>query len=552
MAAIFESPELISARREAVTTSYNAAKAANKLAHLTGDDRATTEYIYENQIFDAHQIADIFYINNRRVVSIQKNTKVGADGLMIETAKIMTTHPNDTFVINPANVRIITGMSNAGWEKDMKDKAPSCFQNNIFHHGQLSKANLTTIDNALIIIDEIDSGDKEGQVLHTTLKDAGILNVKYMEEKNIRFVFISATMIKELYDLYQWGEKHELYKMTIPDSYIGHKDFLDREIIKEFYPLDTNAAAEKWIQEDVIGYYKTPCMCDICNPEQNPEKQDFRVHIVRANTKNVGIIQNACIRNGIKFKNHTSTDRLSPKEIKELFKDPLTSHVVIAVKGFFRRANLIPNQWKLRIGSMLELYTKKVDNNVQIQGLVGRMTGYWRDVIESGHITGPYRTSIKSIEEYEMTYHDPFGKNSYQTSGFKKKKGKVSASPTMISPKNIANLQAVRIHQKGQKPIIKFEINEDEICHFDATNITKLFRKYNEDILTNYHDYVYHCWNIDSESKCEKYGLKSMLKDDAYSIETNITAVNKTKNVLMCYLYEQTIIINPWNGKEII
>jgi len=49
------------------------------------------------------------------------------------------------------------------------------------------------------------------------------------------------------------------------------------------------------------------------------------------------------------------------------------------------------------------------------------MTGYWRSEIEGGHKTGPHRTSLKAIKEYEKTYLDPFGLNSYQTNGFKKK-----------------------------------------------------------------------------------------------------------------------------------
>ena len=44
-----------------------------------------------------------------------------------------------------------------------------------------------------------------------------------MKNNNNRFVFISATIIKELYDLYSWGTLHESYNMTIPKSYIGHK-----------------------------------------------------------------------------------------------------------------------------------------------------------------------------------------------------------------------------------------------------------------------------------------------------------------------------------------
>jgi hypothetical protein len=42
----------------------------------------------------------------------------------------------------------------------------------------------------------------------------------------------------------------------------------------------------------------------------------------------------------------------------------------------------------------------KIDTSVQIQGLPGRMTGYWKSVIVEGHKTGPYRTSINSMEEF--------------------------------------------------------------------------------------------------------------------------------------------------------
>jgi len=421
--------EIISSRREDVLQSYKSAIATNYRLFKEGDDTATSEYIYPNQMEDAFNIVNMFYQKKCRVISIQKKTKVGADGLMIEIAKLLTTHIDDKFVVNPNNVRILTGMSNAGWEKDMICKAPSCFKEKIFHHGKLkqSKKDLQNISNSLIIIDEIDTGDKEKQVLHTLLKDSGILDVKHMEEHNNLFVFISATMIKELYDLYSWGELHELYKMTIPASYIGHKDFLEKKIIKEFYSLNKKETADKWVREDIIENYGN----------------DYRVHIVRVNENNVGMVQDACIRNGVLFKNHTSKDRLSSEEISSLFKEPLKQHIVLGIKGLFRRANLIPNSWKLRIGATHELWTKTIDNNVQIQGLPGRMSGYWRDVIEGGHKTGPYRTSIKAIEEYENAYENPFGANDYQCAGFKKKKGKVFAKPTMLTAKNIPNLNPV-------------------------------------------------------------------------------------------------------------
>lgn len=431
------SNDLISARRESVLQAYNSAVAENRVRFLEGDDKATEEYIFQNQKEDANNIVGMFYNHDRRVISIQKKTKVGADGLMIEISKLMTTHRDDEFVVNPAVVRIITGMSNVDWQNQMIDKAPTCFKDKIFHHGKLSKSDLMSLEHALIIIDEIDTGDKEYQVLHRTLKEAGVLDVNHMKEKNNRFVFISATMIKELYDLYRWGELHELYKMTIPPSYIGHNDFLKKNIVKEFYPLNTTENAEKWIQEDILNHYGDT---------------DYRVHIVRLNAKNVNIVKNACSHKHVVFRNHTSTDRLSEADINEFFKEPLPQHIVLGVKGFFRRANLIPNRWKLRIGATHELYTKHVDNNVQIQGLTGRMTGYWRNDIESGHKTGPHRTSIKAIKEYETTYIDPFGSNSYQSVGFKKKKGKVIAGTTMLSAKHIANLEAVELPDVDERP----------------------------------------------------------------------------------------------------
>jgi len=430
MQAITENERIITARREYVIQSYESAKADNRLRNLEGDEKATEQYIFPNQIEDANNIVNEFYVNRRRVVSVTKKTKVGADGLMIEVTKLMTTHSDDDFITNVNNVRILTGMSNASWERDMKEKAPSCFKDKIFHHGQLQKADLTNLSNALIIIDEIDTGDKEFQVLHNTLKQSGVLNVDYMKGMNIYFVFISATMIKELHDLYRWGNLHVNYKMTIPDSYIGHKEFLEMGIIQEFYPLNTRDSVERWILEDIFQKYGS----------------EYRVHIVRVDNKTAKTIEHACMFvSNVIFHMHTSNDRLSETQIKEFFNDPLTNHIVLGIKGFFRRANLIPNKWKLRIGATHELHTKIVDNNVQNQGLPGRMTGYWKDVILAGHKTGPYRTSKKAVLEYEKAYENPFGTYSYHTDGFtRKENGKVTAKKnTMLTARNIDGLVPV-------------------------------------------------------------------------------------------------------------
>jgi hypothetical protein len=467
---------------------------------------------------------------------------------MIEVAKLMTTHIDDAFIVDPENVRIITGMSNAGWEKDMIEKAPNCFKRNIFHHGKLKHTGMSSIRNGLIIIDEIDSGDKELQVLHRTLKDADLLDVENMRSRNNRFLFISATMIKELYNLYQWGSLHQLYTMTIPEDYIGHQQFLNLGLIQEFYPLDTADNAEKWIREDILDNYGA----------------QFRVHIVRVDTKTLKFVQNACISCKVKFRNHTSVDRLTDADIKMLFKDSLTCHIVIAVKGLLRRANLIPNTWKLRIGSTHEFWTKQVDNNVQIQGLPGRMSGYWRRTIEvDGHRTGPHRTSVLAIQEYEEIYRDPFGKNSYSSADFSKRRGKVHAGATMLSPKNVANLDAVDLPEWENEddvrsnPIVVIDVSEAqaEFCRTVGTADTIFETLVLGDVRETYRGYKKHFWNYRWTDPKNMSYIGRMLKPNAKTSIVGMMGVKAESSMakadtLVMYIYECKLILCPWSGSK--
>jgi hypothetical protein len=547
------SSDQIAANREAVQGSFDAARKENHRLFVKKDVKATEEYIFPNQMEDAMNIANIFYEKGRRVVSVQKKTKVGADGLMIAIAYLLATHSNDRFVVNPDNIRIITGMSNASWEADMIKKAPSIFKDKIFHHGKLPRAILSSLRNGLLIIDEVDSGDKEGQVLHNTLKEAGVLNIGHLEEFNVRIVLISATMIKELYELYRWGDLHESYKMTIPPSYIGHIDFVRMGIIQEFYPLTSRERAEKWVQEDILDYYGT----------------DNRVHIVRVNGKGVtptaNIIQNACVGKGVVFRNHTSMDRLTADEEREFFKEPLTKHVVLAVKGFYRRANLIPNEWKLRIGATHELYTHAVDYNVQVQGLPGRMTGYWRSVVEGGHKTGPHRTSIKAIEAYEEIYHNPFSASVvYHSAGFIKRRGGVSIEPTLYSQKNVAGLEARDlpdtiashpVRSPASRPVAVLSLNAEQDARAQELNGTKrhnkmwqLLKELRPGICTQYPGYELSWWRVGTAEEFSKWCIAAMLAEDAISTTANIHKHKKGVNYLRVYYYEGRLILQPWAG----
>ena len=385
--------DMISMNRKIVNNDYESAVMINKENHLAGDVKCGAEYIYKNQKEDAQNIVDLFYKSEINAVSVLKRTKLGMDGLMIETSKLFATHPDDNFALHRENIFIITGMSNIMWEKDMVEKIPNCFKKNVYHHGKLEKLKkkIQNIKNALFIIDEIDTGDKRHQRLHTILQETGLLDLSFMKKNNIKFIFVSATSINQIRELSNWGKSHSIYSMTVPENYIGHNEFLERDIIQEYYLIDSLESSKKWIKTDIIDNYGT----------------DYRIHIIRTDDTNKGYLRTVCMENGIDYKNHSCDERIDSDELNKLFASTLEKHVVIAIKGLYRRANYIPNEWKMKIGATHERFTVKCDTSVQIQGLPGRMTGYWRNEIINGHKTGPYRTSINAINEYELFYKNP-------------------------------------------------------------------------------------------------------------------------------------------------
>ena len=419
---------------EHVQICYNASVTKNEIAYIKKDINATSEYIYENQVIDSAKIVNTFITTDIRVQSVIKRTKLGMDGVMIRVLHDFGTHNDISVAIDPENMLIITAMSNKAWEIELKKKIPSCFVDNVFHHGKLGEIGerLSTIKNGLIIIDEIDTGDKQDQLLHNLLKISGLLNIDELIKRNMRFIFVSATMINELKQLEKWGNKHSTYYMTIPDTYIGHKEFLERGIIQEFYDINNGHTAERWIKTDIIDNYG----------------DDYRIHIVRTDNSNTNHIKTACEKLNVHFMNHTSDDRINDIQMKNIINHNNGRHIVIAVKGLYRRANLFPDAFKKRIGAVHERFTQNPDTSVQIQGLTGRMCGYHRNIIiDDNHKTGPYRTSISCIEQYENFMNRPSMEIKYDTNG---------KTPLFMDPRFIENLDYNKPSTPTKTPPIGF------------------------------------------------------------------------------------------------
>lgn len=521
--------------RTIVNNDYESAEICNYERYLNGDVKYGDKYIYENQKNDAKRIVELFYNSEIKVVSILKRTKLGMDGLMIEISKLFATHLDENFNLHRDNIFIVTGMSNVLWEEDMKEKIPNCFKKNVFHHGKLEKLQniLKNIKNALIIVDEIDTGDKLYQRMHSIFHNCGILDLKYMKDNNIRFIFVSATSINQIRELSGWGEYHSVYNMSVPDNYIGHKEFLERGIIKEFYPVNSLESCARWVKNDIINNYGS----------------DYRIHIIRTDDENISRLQKICSEHGVDYKNHSCDERIDKNELNNLFKNVLTKHIVIGIKGLYRRSNYIPNKWKLKIGATHERYSKKCDSSVQIQGLPGRMTGYWKNDIMNGHKTGPYRTSVNSIEEYENFYNNPLDETLIYST---------PRSNTFVSKNNIRNLEKA---EKSCVPIMIVctkKVNEFK-KRGEFINYMKELIKDNNPKYEKLHEFI-----SDKTNKCVrifKPKIKKGKETDTHILEIQnafennipyeiigLSDITKTKNNWQMYIdgknYKVYFIIN--------
>ena len=426
--------------RQLTQMSYQMAIITNKSRFSKGDPRVSEEYTYPNQQQDADKIINMLTVENKQAVSVIKKPKVGADGLMIEIAVKMATHSNDDIIIPPENCIIITGMSNKEWEINLKHNAPSVFKENIFHRGKINllRGKLLHIKNAVIMIDEIDVADKENQMIHELLENSGLLDINYLLNNNVKFVLISATNKFQLGHLDRWGEYHCFLRMTIPSNYISSTEFLQMGCFQEYYDIIDEESAECWVLNDILLHFGT----------------DYRINIIRAKDESIGFIKKSCDNHekSVLFYNHNSQERIPAIDLREIFERNLTSHIVIAVKGFYRRADLIPNAWKLKLGSLMDYKSILLNTNVAIQSLaVGRIHGYWKaEAMNPSHKLGIFRTSLQAVQEYEEFQSNPLGQTEFS----------MPKRTTYLNPTNIENLEVVLTPDETEKKRFQDELKK--------------------------------------------------------------------------------------------
>ena len=271
---------------------------------------------------------------------------------------------------------LMTGFNNKQWKKDIRKNLPDFMEDNIFHLGTLKKVEkrLKKLRNGLIIIDEMDVGNKQGSVLHTLLKKSGLWEINQIKERNVRFVFISASGYNEFKEFDMWTEKHyKKIKMEIPESYTGIKEFRRKGLYRENFPVNDRKSFLRWVYEDIQLEYS--------------DEDDYRIHEIRINPKKktlIPIIEEECKRLRIICKIHTSNNELNyedeydkkgrPTLIQELKKEK--RHMIVVLFELHYR-NVLYSEIVPFIGARKGRYSKtqSMDTIAQNQRMCGYVIG---------------------------------------------------------------------------------------------------------------------------------------------------------------------------------
>jgi len=294
-------------------------------------------------------------------------------------------------------------MSNTEWVDTIKRDCPHVLAKNVFHRPKIGGKGKNTLNvddlrgkkNILLIIDEVDvatKATKKKQTIHKALEAAGILDMNYMRENNVRIVAISATICEEFRAMKKFGEDNaKSYSMTIPNEYVGVETMKNKGILKPAPVIKSIKQMVKFII-NALSYFG---------------KNDPRVHIIRGTKKTRDYVVAACGELNIPIYDHWDKSKLSHKDLEKIFNTE--QHVVIFVKNMFGRADFIPNEMKMKIGFWMDKQVKEKSRNanVQLQAGIGRMSGFYMGELVKGHKMGYIFTNLNSVDEYINFYRNP-------------------------------------------------------------------------------------------------------------------------------------------------
>lgn len=337
-------------------------------------------------------------------------TQTGKTGCMLAVIEKCFTLAGCEMKLNPRHVFVLTGLSSNDWREQTKERMPSTLQGNIFHRGELKRLRkaIGNSRDVLIVMDEAHIAAKENMSVDKMLKELGFKDMEGLCERNINFVVFSATPNGVLNDMKKWGNYAKKHIMQPGVGYKGMDYLLENDRVyqaKDLFiahePTSTMTPKEraqrlkmikpamdsiKSLKEHIITAYSMP-----------------KYHIIRTPTGDKADTVMSRFREVFgreQFEHIPCNSTSDDNEIQKILSEQPEKHSLIFIKEHLRCAvTLTP---KSRIGILYERMSKVINDDVIVQGLAGRATGY--DAPEDMIVY----TNIPSLETYMSIWNAGF------------------------------------------------------------------------------------------------------------------------------------------------
>jgi len=437
-------------------------KTQNILNEIEINELEGVSCIYQNQTDLSDSV--ILNLQNRKIINIMvvALTQSGKTAAMSSIIRSYLKNPKNLIPIE--NIYIITGLSSVDWVFQTKERMPNSIENRVYHRDKLTNDFVNDIiekKNVLVIIDEIQIAAKENQTLFKIFQKAGFYDKRTLLKNDIKIIEFTATPDGTIYDLMEWGDNSKKIKMLPGENYKSCFDLLDENRLFQYKDLccydkendvvDTELANKNIIEiKNQIDKFYIPMY-----------------HIIRTPKAVLGDIVIENFRNIFGEINLFKYDRESDMEdINELLKNKPEKNTFIFIKEKLRCSKTL---FKKYLGILYERYTRKPDDAVVIQGLLGRMTGYDDNTMSKCF------TNIFSIVKYKMLWDSNFENKEIswisKTTKFSKKM--LRGKGTFNDPENIDGMDRDSDDSDDdEEPIIKKFIN-----FIDAKNYVKSILK---------------------------------------------------------------------------
>ena len=352
--------------------------------------------IYDNQ--EQCSLRIVSSLHNKKIISILiiALTQSGKTGTMSALIKNYLKDPTTLIPID--NIFIITGLSSIEWINQTTVRMPKSLQSQVFHRSDLNSKFVNRIKNRkniLIIIDEIQIAAKENQSIHKAFQVAGLYNKQKLLKNDIKIIEFTATPDGNIYDLMNWGENALKIKMNPGKGYTSCFDLYNKGRVLQYKDLCCYDKSSDTIDKrqaisnikkikNIIEAYDLPLYHIIRTPN------GYMSDIVINNFKNI-------FGRNIQFKKYDKNSDFT--DINKILNIRPYKHTYIFVKEKLRCAKTLNKKY---LGVVYERFTKRPDDTVIIQGLIGRGTGY------DDNCKSVYFTNKRSILKYEKLWKSNF------------------------------------------------------------------------------------------------------------------------------------------------